>query len=228
MTARAVFVTGTDTEVGKTVVSCALVRGFVAQGLRTAVMKPIASGAVRTPEGLRNRDALELLRAADVPAPYPLVNPYCFEPPISPHIAADEAKIAIDIGMITRNLAELRERADWAVIEGVGGWLTPLSATQSVADLAAALDAPVLLVVGLKLGCLNHAQLTRVGIRAQGARFAGWIANHLDPQMARVEENLASLAALLGEPPLARVPHMPAGTPAPALKDAAAALALRV
>jgi dethiobiotin synthetase len=228
VSARAVFVTGTDTEVGKTVVSCALVRGFVAQGLRTAVMKPIASGAVRTPEGLRNPDALELLGAANVRTPYPLVNPYCFEPPISPHIAANEAKITIDLSLIAHNLAELRRGADWVVVEGVGGWLAPVTGTQSVADLAGALGVPVVLVVGLKLGCLNHAQLTRAGIRARGARFAGWIANHLDPQMARVEENLASLAELLGEPALARVPHMPSGTPAPALKDAAAALALRV
>jgi len=228
MTARALFVTGTDTEVGKTLVSCALVRGFVAQGLRTTVMKPVASGAVRTPEGLRNRDALELLEAADVRAPYPLINPYCFEPPISPHIAADEAKIAIDLDMIARNLAELRERADRVVIEGVGGWLAPLTATQSVADLAATLGAPVVLVVGLKLGCLNHAQLTRASIGARGVPFAGWIANHLDPRMERVEENVASLVELLGEPPLARVPHIASGASALTLKDAAAALALRI
>jgi dethiobiotin synthetase len=227
VTARALFVTGTDTDVGKTLVACALVRGFAAQGLRTAVMKPIASGAVRTSEGLRNRDALELLGASNVPAPYPLVNPYCFEPPISPHIAADEAKITIDIDLIARNLASLRELADWVVIEGVGGWLAPLTARQSVADLACSLGAPVVMVVGLKLGCLNHAQLTRASIRAHGAPFAGWVANHLDPHMARVEQNLASLVELLGEPPLARVPHVPSGASALTLKEAAAALALR-
>ena len=228
MTARALFITGTDTDVGKTVVACALVRGFVALGLRTAVMKPIASGAVQTPAGLRNRDAQELLAAASVSAPYPLVNPYCFEPAISPHIAADDAKITIDFDLIARNLVALQEQADRVVIEGVGGWLAPLTATQSVADLAGSLGAPVVMVVGLRLGCLNHAQLTRASIRAHGTPFAGWIANHLDAHMARVEENLASLVELLGEPPLARVPHMPPGAPALTLRDAAAALALRI
>lgn len=227
MTARALFVTGTDTDIGKTLVACALVRGFVAQGLRTAVMKPIASGAVQTPVGLRNRDAQELLEASNVPTPYPLVNPYCFKPAISPHIAADEAKIPIDFGLIAHNLAGLREQADWVVIEGVGGWLAPLTARQSVADLADSLGAPVVMVVGVRLGCLNHAQLTRASIRAHRAPFAGWIANQLDPHMARVEENLAALGKLLGEPPLVRVPHVPSGAPALTLTDAAAALALR-
>jgi dethiobiotin synthetase len=227
MTARTVFVTGTDTGAGKTVVACALVRGFVALGLRAAVMKPVASGAVRTAEGLRNDDALELMRASNVPAAYPLVNPYCFEPPISPHIAANDAKISIDDGLILRNLTELGQRADWVVIEGAGGWLAPIG-TGSMADLALALGAPVLLVVGLKLGCLNHALLTHQGICARGAPFAGWIANHLDPNMARPQENLASLTARLGAEPLARVPHAPSGASALTLKEAASALALRI
>jgi dethiobiotin synthetase len=227
VTARTLFVTGTDTGVGKTLVACALVRGLVARGLRVAVMKPIASGAARTPEGLRNADAQELLGASNVTASYALVNPYCFEPPISPHIAADEARISIDIDLIARNLGELRARADWVVIEGAGGWLAPVSARQGMADLARSLGAPVVLVVGLKLGCLNHAQLTYESIRARGAPFAGWIANELDPRMARAQENLASLAARLEEPPLARVAHLSAGASALALQDAADALAIR-
>jgi dethiobiotin synthetase len=227
MTARTLFITGTDTGVGKTVVACALVRGLIAGGAKVAVMKPVAAGAQRTAEGLRNEDALELLRVANVQAPYSEVNPYCFEPPISPHIAADEAGIEIDVGLIDDILVGLSARADWVVVEGAGGWLAPLSPRMSMADLARALGTPALLVVGVRLGCLNHARLTRESIRAAGVSCAGWIANQLDPHMARAAENLASLADLLGEEPLARVPHLSGGAPALTLSDAAAALAHR-
>ena len=163
MSARGVFITGTDTGVGKTVVACALVRGLRAQGLRVAVMKPVASGAQRTPDGLRNADALALAASAGYEGPYEDLNPYCFEPPISPHIAAKEAGIEIDTSKIRHVYDTLAASADWVVVEGAGGWFAPLNERQTMADIAWGLTMPALLVVGLKLGCLNHAHLTRVG-----------------------------------------------------------------
>jgi dethiobiotin synthetase len=205
MSGRGLFVTGTDTGVGKTVIACALVRGLAALGCRVAGMKPVAAGAERTGEGLRNSDALALMGAANVPALYAQVNPYCFEPAISPHIAAEEAGIEVDISTIREKFEALRARADWVVIEGAGGWLAPIGERQTMADIARALAVPALLVVGVKLGCLNHAQLTRSRMAADGVRFAGWIANALDPALARSAENLLSLERLLGERALAVV-----------------------
>jgi len=220
-----IFITGTDTGVGKTVVACALVRGLIARGCRVGVMKPIAAGATRTPEGLRNVDALALLEAANVTRPYAQVNPYCFEPAVSPHIAAEEAKIEIDLDLIVHDLAELSALSDWVVIEGAGGWLAPIGRGSTMADLAKALAVPVVLVVGVRLGCLNHAQLSLESIRARGVPFAGWIANAIDPAMARSGENLATLEERLGEPPLAFVPWTQDAIESLALTDAAARLA---
>jgi dethiobiotin synthetase len=222
--ARAVFVTGTDTGVGKTVIAAALVRTLAALGARVAVMKPVASGAERTPGGLRNADALTLLEASNVPASYALVNPYCFEPPISPHIAANDLRIQVDIGTIRRNFDLLSARADWVVVEGAGGWLAPVSPTLSMADLARALGAPVLLVVGLRLGCLNHARLTRLAIEASGCEFAGWVGCGVDAAFARGPENLASLEQFLREAPLEVVAHSPGGSPPRLLAQGAARL----
>ncbi|HEX4649400.1 MAG TPA: dethiobiotin synthase [Steroidobacteraceae bacterium] len=228
MRAERIFVTGTDTGVGKTVVACALVRGLRALGARVEVMKPIASGAERTPEGLRSADALALIEAAGSPAAYALVNPYCFEPAISPHIAAKDAVIEIDIDTIREHCGALGRRADWVVIEGAGGWLAPVSERYTMADLALALEASVVLVVGLRLGCLNHAQLTRLAVALRGVPFAGWIANEVDRSMDRRPENLASLERLLGEPALAVVRHQGASPGALTLDEAAAALARRI
>ena len=209
MSARGVFITGTDTGVGKTVVACALVRALRALGARVAVMKPVASGALETPDGLRNADALALMEAAGIGAEtaYQDVNPYCFEPPVSPHIAAKEAGIDVDTNLIKQKYDALAARSDWVVVEGAGGWFAPINPHQTMADLAWALSVPALMVVGLRLGCLNHAQLTRLGVEAQGVTLLGWIANGVDPQMDRSEENLAALERLLGEPPLAVIPH---------------------
>ncbi|TLZ53525.1 MAG: dethiobiotin synthase [Gammaproteobacteria bacterium] len=223
--ARRLFVTGTDTGVGKTVVACALVRGLRELGARVAVMKPVASGATRTPEGLRSADALALIQAAGATAPYPRVNPYCFEPAISPHIAAKEAMIDVDIGTIRGSFDILARDSDWVVVEGAGGWLAPINESQSMADLALVLEAPALMVVGVRLGCLNHAQLTRSSIEARGVPFAGWIASEVDPAMMRADENLASLERLLGEPALAVVRHAPAALGSLTLAQAAAQLA---
>ena len=226
MTARSLFVTGTDTGVGKTVVACALARAFAAAGERVAVMKPIASGADHTPDGLRNADAQALLRAASVPLTYAQVNPYCFEPPISPHIAAEEAGIKIDIGMIEANFWALQAISDRVIIEGAGGWLAPISARESMGDLARALGVPALLVVALRLGCLNHAELSRRAIEAYGVPFAGWVANQAGPRMERERENLMTLARRLGGAPLAIVPFAPAHADTLVLAEAAAQLAV--
>jgi dethiobiotin synthetase len=220
MSARGLFVTGTDTEVGKTVVACGLVRALRERGVRVAVMKPIASGAMSTPAGLRNADALDLMAASGASASYADVNPYCFEPPISPHIAAEDVKIRIDIDTIAHHYRELAAQADWMVVEGAGGWLAPISDGASMADIAAALELPALLVVGLKLGCLNHALLTRRSIAARAVRFAGWVASGVDPAMLRVAANLSTLERLLGEPPLAVLPHAPAAVRSLVLREA--------
>jgi dethiobiotin synthetase len=224
MKPKSLFVTGTDTGVGKTVVAAALTRALVARGLKVAVMKPIASGSDPTPDGPRNSDALTLLAAANVPAPYEVVNPYCFLPPVSPHIAAREAGVTIDLTLLRSRFDCLAAASDWVIVEGAGGWLAPISDTAAMADLAAALALPVLLVTGLRLGCLNHSLLTRESVRARGVPFAGWIANAVDPHFDRPGENIATLTARLGEPPLARVPFLAQVDAAPDLGDAAGKL----
>ena len=223
-TAMGFFVTGTDTGVGKTLVSAALTRAWAARGLRVAVMKPIASGSDPTPDGPRNSDALTLMAAANVTASYEAVNPYCFLPAISPHIAAREAGVSIDLTLLRSRFDSLAHASDCVVVEGAGGWLAPISDTATMADLAAALSLPVLLVVGLRLGCLNHTLLTRESLSTRGAAFAGWIANAIDPHFERSAENLATLTARLGEPPLAFVPFLDHREGAPDLSAAAGKL----
>ncbi len=207
------FVTGTDTGVGKTLVSVSLVKALVRHGLRVSVMKPIASGSEHTPSGLRNTDALALAAASNVTAPYAAINPYCFEPAVSPHIAAEEAKIVVDIGLIKSRFEALAAGADFIVVEGAGGWYAPISRAQSMADLPKSLQLPVLLVVGLRLGCLNHALLTKEAMEARGVEFAGWVANAIDPTLERAAENLSSLERMLGREPLAVFPFASGGQP---------------
>src|SRR5579883_2207772 len=221
---KSFFVTGTDTGVGKTVASVALTRALVSRGLRVAVMKPIASGSDPTPEGARNSDALALTAAANVSVPYDLVNPYCFLPPISPHIAAREARVVIDLALLRSRFDTLAAASDCVIVEGAGGWLAPISDTATMAELATALSLPVLLVVGMRLGCLNHALLTRDSMAARGVTFAGWIANAIDPNFDRPVENLATLTARLGAPPLACVPFLDRGLGAADLSEAAGKL----
>ena len=172
-----IFVTGTDTGVGKTLVSVSLVKALVKHGLRVSAMKPIASGSEHTPAGLRNADALALAAASNVTAPYAAVNPYCFEPAISPHIAAEEAGIEVDMRVIRQGFETLAAGADVVVVEGAGGWYAPITESHAMSDLPELLGVPVLLVVGLRLGCLNHALLTKRAIEADGAELAGWVAN---------------------------------------------------
>ena len=206
---KGVFVTGTDTEIGKTWAACALLAALGTRGLATVAMKPVASGCQVTPDGLRNDDALALLSAATVQVPYQQVNPYAFEPPIAPHIAAREAGVAIDFQEIASAAHRLAARADFLVVEGVGGWRVPLSQQGGVSVLARTLDLPVVLVVGLRLGCLNHALLSAETILGDGLTLAGWIANSVDPAMSRREDNLAALREGIPAPCLGVLPFAP-------------------
>jgi dethiobiotin synthetase len=201
------FIAGTDTGIGKTRAAVAVVRALVRRGLQVAVMKPVAAGAILTDVGARNADAVALIDAANVPADYALVNPYCLRRPISPHLAAAEEGVSIDRERVADAFASLAQRSQCVVVEGAGGWLAPIGERETMADLARTLELPIVLVVGLKLGCLSHAQLAARAIEADGLRFAGWIANHLDSRMERMPENLATLERLLGRPPLAFLPH---------------------
>jgi dethiobiotin synthetase len=206
---RGIFVTGTDTGVGKTVVSTAIVRALTATGLRVGVMKPVASGADATPDGLRNADAVKLASAASGRALYDVINPYCFAAPISPHLAAADAGTAIDTRVIKRNFDKIAQSADLVVVEGAGGWLAPINATQTMADIAVSLRLPVLLVVGLRLGCLNHAFLTWQAVKASGLQMAGWVGNHINPHFERSADNIATLEARLGHAALEVLPFEP-------------------
>ena len=201
---RAFFITGTDTEVGKTYVSCALLHAMRREGLSAIGMKPIAAGVDASG---RNEDVVALMAASSVEAPYELINPYCFDDPIAPHIAAAEAGRHIEAGPIVAALTELEQQAEGIVVEGVGGFLVPLGEDFDAADLAQALALPVILVVGMRLGCLNHALLTQEAIRTRGLKLAGWVANRIDPGMLRFDENLAALRMRLDAPLLGIVPY---------------------
>jgi dethiobiotin synthetase len=224
--ARGVFIAGTDTEVGKTRVAVDMVRALVREGLKVAVMKPVAAGVVETPGGPRNADAFDLMAAANVKVPYKSVNPFCLTVPASPHIAARIAGIRIDLDIIEREFAAIASRPeiDRVVVEGAGGWLAPINDTESMADVAVTLGLPVILVVGLRLGCLNHALLTAQAIRASGLTFAGWIANHVQPRFEHADENIALLEQRLDAPLLESVAFdasgFASGTAAGRLKDA--------
>lgn len=205
--ARGFFIAGTDTEVGKTHATVLLIRALAKVGLRVAGMKPVAAGAEPTERGLRNADALALAAAASVPADYELINPYCLAEPVSPHIAAKDAGIRIETAPIVQCFHSLSSGADCVMVEGAGGWLAPINERESMADVALAIGLPVILVVGLRLGCLNHALLSARAIEASGLRLAGWIANHIDPHYERLAENLATLERLLARPPILLIPH---------------------
>lgn len=206
MAAKGWFIAGTDTGVGKTRVSVALTRALAARGLRVAVMKPVAAGAIDTPDGPRNDDALELLAASNVPAPYEDVNPWLLGMPASPHLAARHSGVAIRHEPVLESQRRLAALADCLIVEGAGGWHAPLSAVATMGDLAQRMALPVILVVGLRLGCLNHALLTREAIRSQGLPLAGWIANRMATQMALADDNIDTLASRFGVSPLGVVP----------------------
>jgi dethiobiotin synthetase len=199
------FVTGTDTGVGKTLVACGLLKAFAQRGLRTVGMKPVATGAVPRGNGLVHEDVERLLAAGNTPAPREQVNPYCFAPPIAPHLAASEAGIRIDLDHIERCFDALAAAADVVIVEGVGGFRVPLGPGADTARLAARLALPVVLVVGMRLGCLNHALLTVEALAGRGLSLAGWVANHVDPRMTAAEDNVRALETLIAAPLLARI-----------------------
>jgi len=201
-----VFVTGTDTDCGKTLVSVALMEGLQQRDLVVLGMKPVASGCVRTSEGLRNQDALRLQAGGSRERPYELINPYAFEPPIAPHIAAGRIGVEIERKVIATRAEQLAADTDFLVVEGVGGWRVPLGPSLSVSDLPPALDLPVILVSGIRLGCINHSLLTVESIRASGARLIGWVANEIEPHMLARDEILADLSAMIDVPCLGLVP----------------------
>jgi len=201
------FVTGTDTGIGKSVASAALLHALRADGARAVGMKPVASGCEPGPDGWRNEDAL-LLQAASEPRPrYEDVNPYALPQPLAPEIAATEAGVEIALEPILAAHARLAAQADTVVVEGVGGWAAPISAELDQIDLVRALKLPVVLVVGLRLGAINHARLSARAIQADGAELIGWIANGIDPHMARADENFEILRRRLPVPCWGRLPH---------------------
>lgn len=201
------FVTGTDTGVGKTLFTCALLHSHARRGLRAVGMKPIAAGAVLEKGVLVNEDVTAMRAASNVEAPLELVNPYCFEPPIAPHIAAAQKGVRIDVERIASAYDGLAALADRIVVEGAGGFRVPLGPGIDTADLARRLALPVVIVVGMRLGCLNHALLTADAVRAAGLHLAGWAASHVDPDMMCADDNVEALKARIGAPLVARIPY---------------------
>jgi dethiobiotin synthetase len=199
------FITGTDTDAGKTFASCALLHALRAQGVRALGMKPVASGCEVTPQGLRNRDALDLMAASAFAPDYELVNPIALSEPCAPEFASRDTGIEITLKPMVTAFRQLEAQADLVLVEGIGGWLAPLSERLMQADLVRALQLPVLMVVGLRLGCINHALLTEVALRESGIGLAGWMACARDPFMLRPEENVKCLEQRLAAPCLGRV-----------------------
>jgi dethiobiotin synthetase len=206
---RGLFVAGTDTNVGKTRVAAALIRAYANLGHRVVGMKPVAAGAERLAGAWVNEDVMQLRAAGNVDVPLEQMNPYLFREAIAPHIAAEHKGVRISVPLLRAAFESLSRQADLVVVEGAGGLLVPLSATHDMAHLAVALDLPVVLVVGMRLGCLNHALLTMEAMSARGLKLAGWVANRIDPDMAAYDENLSSLAARLPGPMLCELPYQP-------------------
>lgn len=198
------FVTGTDTNVGKTLIACALLHGFAAQGKRVVGMKPISAGC--GDNGI-HEDVMQLRAASNVLASLGQVNPYCFVPAVAPHLAAQFAGIIINLERIVASFTELAGQADVVIVEGAGGFLVPLNDREDSVDLAAQLGLPIILVVGMRLGCLNHALLTVQAIAAQGLILAGWVANCVEENMPMLDENIAALQQRIAAPMLGVVPY---------------------
>ena len=203
---RGLFITGTDTGCGKTHVSAELIVALRAHGERVAPFKPVAAGALMSDGEWRNDDALTLIEAAGSDWGYRDVNPYCFEAAVSPHLASRDLNVTVELAEIERTARLLASRSDCLVVEGAGGWLVPLADHLDIADVAVALELPVILVVGLRLGCLNHARLSELAVLQSGARLGGWIASQVDPDMERVAENLQTLREQLQSPCLGVLP----------------------
>ncbi len=204
----AFFVTGTDTEVGKTFVSAALLRAASLNGLTSQGLKPVAAGCETISGALRNDDALTLIDASSGELPYEAVNPIALEPPIAPHIAAAEAGVELSARTLADHCLAQVMADQFTLVEGAGGWLVPLNERETLADLAVLLDLPVILVVGLKLGCINHALLTAQAIIASGLTLAGWVANAVVGEMDRQAPNIETLQHRLPAPHLGTLPRL--------------------
>lgn len=204
------FVTGTDTDAGKTVISVALIDLLKQRGLRVAGMKPVASGCDLTEAGLRNDDAMQLSQHANVHLPYEMINPFSFQPAIAPHIAAQQINVEVSLDVIKDNFVQIQQQTDAVVVEGAGGWFVPLNQQSTIADLAIALNLPVVLVVGIRLGCINHALLSVNAIKQSGLSLLGWVANMVTPNN-EAEEIIATLKQHISAPCLGVVPTLEAG-----------------
>lgn len=203
---KAFFIAGTDTEIGKTTISCALLQAALGSGLSTLGLKPVASGCKLHDGQLRNQDALSLQALSTIELPYEVINPYAFAPAIAPHVAAAQQGIKIELAVVQHAFYKAQySQPDVLLVEGAGGWLTPISAQHSMADVALCLQLPVILVVGMRLGCINHALLTAQAIAASGLPLAGWIANHLEQDM---QPAVSYLQQKISAPCLAQVPYL--------------------
>lgn len=215
MATNTFFITGTDTDVGKTVIASAMLVAANNRGLSTVACKPVAAGCRQTEEGLRNDDALSLQQCMSLSLPYEQVNPVALEPAIAPHIAATQIGKRLQAERLVGFCqAVLMQRADLAIVEGAGGWRVPLNASQTLADLAKTLQIPVVMVVGIKLGCINHALLTSEAIANDGLHLAGWVANQTQPDMACANENISTLRSMIAAPCLGEVPFLESPTSA--------------
>jgi len=204
---KGMFITGTDTGIGKTVVSCAILAKLKQMGLMVQGMKPIASGCELTKDGLRNEDAEALIDNSSIIQDYDLVNPYAFEPPIAPHLIAAKLGVDIDIDLILEKFNKLKTDMDSIIVEGVGGWQVPINETQTVANLAVRLNLPVVLVVGVRLGAINHAMLTYDAICQSGLDCMGWVANIVEKNMLNSNENIEAIQQRIEAPLLAKIPY---------------------
>jgi dethiobiotin synthetase len=201
------FVIGTDTNVGKTFVTSRMITYFAQKGLKTIGMKPVASGCGLDAYGqFVNEDVIALTLVSNVKAPLNDINPYLFRPAIAPHIAAQQRGVNVNLNTIQQAYERLSQLSDIVMVEGAGGFLVPINETQSLADLVVKLNLPMILVVGMRLGCINHALLTVESIKARGLKLTGWIANEIDPNMQCYQENLQTLTRLIEAPLLMQMP----------------------
>jgi len=205
---RGYFITGTDTDAGKTWISLGIIEALKQQGKQVGVMKPVSAGCTNSAAGLRNNDAVLLQQHSNVDLDYDLVNPYAFTAAIAPHIAAANENIRMDIETLYHKLQTIEQQSDCVVVEGAGGWLVPLNDFQTMADLAERFQLPVILVVGMRLGCLNHALLSVEAILAAGLPLAGWVANQVITDMKCLDENIQTLQHMIDAPLLGLIPHL--------------------
>lgn len=208
------FISGTDTEVGKTWITLGIMQGFIRRGYNVAGMKPIASGSVVENGDLRNEDAVKIQALCSHKIPYSLINPYAFQEPIAPHLAAQKQGLDIQLPPIIDAYQEISSKVDIVIVEGVGGWRVPISESTQTVDLVNMLDIPVILVVGLRLGCINHALLSAEALLNDGISLLGWVANQVDPTYGQIEETINSISSAIPAPLLGKVPYLAEMNPA--------------